>query len=63
MLAVGGKGKGITQGFPQELWINTVSYRPGADTASSAEVCFFRDSIDNKTLHIGPEVSNFTSAN
>ncbi|MCZ4331200.1 hypothetical protein, partial [Castellaniella denitrificans] len=35
----------------------------GADTASSAEVCFFRDSIDNKTLHIGPEVSNFTSAN
>lgn len=28
VLAVGGKGGGITQGFPQEMWINTVSFRP-----------------------------------
>lgn len=30
MLAVGRKGREITQVCPQELWINTVSYRPFA---------------------------------
>jgi hypothetical protein len=37
VLAVGGKGRGITQGFPQELWINIVGYRPEADIHELSE--------------------------